>query len=655
MNGLLLSTPTENKDIKFSGKNIKNLDENEKAQKGDFFEDLIKNLLQELPNEENKNFLIGKLFDLPKDFDKNQEIMSHFSKEKLFLDKKEEVSIESLIQIASFLQNSNHKILDFPTDSKALKTSLLDLNVQKEFKNAKNIQDLLNIAQKHGIKVKNIEFFKEEKTLDLKTNSLVKKINSEEFFKTMDNQIKKLTTTEISKTKHNKDTKSNVLQNLLATQSKQNRNKTSLQTDTSLSKAPKTEEHPTAKVALNNKIIYKEHEVQKDTKLSKINTKEINKPTQDLQKTENDSTTKVILNNKEIDNKNISKDHEVQKNNKLSKINTKEINKPTQDLQKTENKFEKESTIKVSDPIINNQKTENKIKHNKLQNLKTVKPEDVNLSKTSEKIDIPVLQKYKDVSHETNTINKQAISSIYSSHPNKQTEVKNISSQNSKKDKKIQTKSLSQTIESAHKKIQTTHKDLKLSQLLQSSNKKDSEQPIQTQEVKKEFSTQLESSSKELETKDDNSPHPHTGETKTNINHIHKTNQNIDLKKTFHNFAQDFKEKVESYKAPLMKIKMQLTPGNLGDVDVTLINRGNNLHVSINSNTNTIALFVQNQAEFKNSLVNMGFTGLQMNFGDNGKDTPKDQSQKQNSKNSKNFEEENLENDNFEIIVPRYV
>ncbi len=610
MNGLLLSTPTENKDIKFSGKNIKNLDENEKAQKGDFFEDLIKNLLQELPNKENKNFLIGKLFDLPKDFDKNQEIMSHFSKEKLFLDKKEEVSIESLIQIASFLQNSNHKILDFPTDSKALKTSLLDLNVQKEFKNAKNIQDLLNIAQKHGIKVKNIEFFKEEKTLDLKTNSLVKKINSEEFFKTMDNQIKKLTTTEISKTKHNKDTKSNVLQNLLATQSKQNRNKTSLQTDTSLSKAPKTEEHPTAKVALKSN---------------------------------------------KIDNKFISKDNEVQKDTKLSKINTKEIDKPTQDLQKTENKFEKESTIKVSDPIINNQKTENKIKHNKLQNLKTVKPEDVNLSKTSEKIDIPVLQKYKDVSHETNTINKQAISSIYSSHPNKQTEVKNISSQNSKKDKKIQTKSLSQTIESAHEKIQTTHKDLKLSQLLQSSNKKDSEQTIQTQEVKKEFSTQLESSSKELETKDDNSPHPHTSETKTNINHIHKTNQNIDLKKTFHNFAQDFKEKVESYKAPLMKIKMQLTPGNLGDVDVTLINRGNNLHVSINSNTNTIALFVQNQAEFKNSLVNMGFTGLQMNFGDNGKDTPKDQSQKQNSKNSKNFEEENIENDNFEIIVPRYV
>ena len=591
MNGLLLSTPTENKDIKFSGKNIKNLDENEKAQKGDFFEDLIKNLLQELPNEENKNFLIGKLFDLPKDFDKNQEIMSHFSKEKLFLDKKEEVSIESLIQIASFLQNSNHKILDFPTDSKALKTSLLDLNVQKEFKNAKNIQDLLNIAQKHGIKVKNIEFFKEEKTLDLKTNSLVKKINSEEFFKTMDNQIKKLTTTEISKTKHNKDTKSNVLQNLLATQSKQNRNKTSLQTDTSLSKAPKTEEHPTAKVALKSN---------------------------------------------KIDNKFISKDNEVQKDTKLSKINKTEIDKPTQDLQKIK-------------------KEENKIKHNKLQDLKTVKPEDVNPSKTSEKIDNPVLQKHKDVSHETNTINKQAISSIYSSRPNKQTEVKNISSQNSKKDKKIQTKSLSQTIESAHEKIQTTHKDLKLSQLLQSSNKKDSEQPIQTQEVKKEFSTQLESSSKELETKDDNSPHPHTGETKTNINHLHKTNQNIDLKKTFHNFAQDFKEKVESYKAPLMKIKMQLTPGNLGDVDVTLINRGNNLHVSINSNTNTIALFVQNQAEFKNSLVNMGFTGLQMNFGDNGKDTPKDQSQKQNSKNSKNFEEENIENDNFEIIVPRYV
>ncbi len=589
MNGLLLSTATENKDIKFSSKNMKNLDESEKVKKGDFFEDLIKNLLQELPNEENKNFLIGKLLNLPKDFDKNQEIMSHFSKEKLFLNKKEETSIESLVQIASFLQNSNHEVLDFPTNSKELKTLLLDLNVQKEFKNAKNIQDLLNIAQKHDIKVKNIEFFKEEKTLDLKTNNLVKKINSEEFFKTMDNQITKTIPTETSKTKHNKSTKSNVLQNLLATQSKQNSSKTSFQTDASLSKTQKTEEQPTAKVTLKSN---------------------------------------------KIDNKVISKEYEVQKDNKSSKSNTKEIDKLTHDLQKTENK----------------------IKHNKLQDLKTVKPEDVNLSKTSEKIDILVLQKHKDVSHETNIIKKQqTISSIYFSHQNKQIEVKNFSSQNSKNDKKIQTQNLSQTIELAHEKIQTEHKDSKLSQLLQSSNKKNSEQNIQTQEAKKEFSTQLESSSKELEIKDDNSPHPHTSETKTNINHIHKTNQNIDLKKTFHNFAQDFKEKVESYKAPLMKIKMQLTPGNLGDVDVTLINRGNNLHVSINSNTNTIALFVQNQAEFKNSLVNMGFTGLQMNFGDNSKDTSKDQSQKQNSKNSKNFEEENLENDNFEIIVPRYV
>ena len=43
MNGLLLSTATENKDIKFSSKNMKNLDESEKVKKGDFFEDLIKN------------------------------------------------------------------------------------------------------------------------------------------------------------------------------------------------------------------------------------------------------------------------------------------------------------------------------------------------------------------------------------------------------------------------------------------------------------------------------------------------------------------------------------------------------------------------------------------------------------------------------------
>ncbi len=136
--------------------------------------------------------------------------------------------------------------------------------------------------------------------------------------------------------------------------------------------------------------------------------------------------------------------------------------------------------------------------------------------------------------------------------------------------------------------------------------------------------------------------------------HKHKTEQ-TDLKRTFNTFAQEFKEKVESYKPPLMKIKMQLSPGNLGDVDVTLINRGNNLHVNIQSNPNTIAIFTQSQAEFKNALVNMGFTGLQMQFGEHREGNRGQQQRGQNGKNHDTLTEEQTEMDGFELIVPRYI
>lgn len=95
--------------------------------------------------------------------------------------------------------------------------------------------------------------------------------------------------------------------------------------------------------------------------------------------------------------------------------------------------------------------------------------------------------------------------------------------------------------------------------------------------------------------------------------------RNITPKETLQYFSQDLKEAVDQYKAPITKLSINLNPNNLGEVEVTLIQRGNNLHINFNSNTNAMNLFIQNQAEFKNSLVNMGFTGLEMNFSDQGK------------------------------------
>jgi hypothetical protein len=142
-----------------------------------------------------------------------------------------------------------------------------------------------------------------------------------------------------------------------------------------------------------------------------------------------------------------------------------------------------------------------------------------------------------------------------------------------------------------------------------------------------------------------------SGDLISNRQNIKSDNQpkNTQLRQTFSSFAQNLKEQVENYKPPMMKIQMALNPKNLGEVDVTLINRGNNLHINFTSSPQTLNLFIQNQAEFKNSLVNMGFTNLEMNFSQNG------EKNRQEFANSENYEAYDEEEENLvEIVLPNY-
>ncbi|MCX2750933.1 flagellar hook-length control protein FliK [Campylobacter sp. MIT 21-1685] len=127
------------------------------------------------------------------------------------------------------------------------------------------------------------------------------------------------------------------------------------------------------------------------------------------------------------------------------------------------------------------------------------------------------------------------------------------------------------------------------------------------------------------------------------------------VKETLKYFSHDLKEAIEQYKAPVTKLSITLNPSNLGEVEVTLMQRGNNLHISFNSNTATMNIFIQNQTEFKNSLVNMGFTGLEMNFSDQGK---KEQNQGKN-RSAYGFKEalENSDEEqklNLEFVLAKY-
>ena len=131
----------------------------------------------------------------------------------------------------------------------------------------------------------------------------------------------------------------------------------------------------------------------------------------------------------------------------------------------------------------------------------------------------------------------------------------------------------------------------------------------------------------------------------------------LNLRQVFDNFATQLQEKISEYKPPITRFHLTLNPGNLGEVEITLINRGSNLHINFNSNNQTMQLFMQHQAEFRTSLVNMGFSELSMNFNDNSN---KEQSQGQNKRAKFTGEDGELvetaqsEESVLEVVLPKY-
>ena len=127
------------------------------------------------------------------------------------------------------------------------------------------------------------------------------------------------------------------------------------------------------------------------------------------------------------------------------------------------------------------------------------------------------------------------------------------------------------------------------------------------------------------------------------------------VRETFDNFSSNLKEQVAAYKSPFMRFNITLNPLNLGEVEITMVNRGNNLHINFSSNTQTMNLFLQNQAEFKNSLVNMGFTELEMNFSDQNQPKKGQKSYKGSKFSSDDAEQSEPSAPRLELVVPRYV
>lgn len=130
--------------------------------------------------------------------------------------------------------------------------------------------------------------------------------------------------------------------------------------------------------------------------------------------------------------------------------------------------------------------------------------------------------------------------------------------------------------------------------------------------------------------------------------------------------SADVKSAIEDYRSPFTRVKLQLNPQNLGEVDLTIVQRGKNLHVNITSNNTAINTLSMNANELRVQLNNNGINNATLNFsnGQQNSDTNAGGGHQQRHNEQRAHEEYNyFEHDeaneeilsSLEIIVPRYI
>lgn len=150
--------------------------------------------------------------------------------------------------------------------------------------------------------------------------------------------------------------------------------------------------------------------------------------------------------------------------------------------------------------------------------------------------------------------------------------------------------------------------------------------------------------------------------------HAHKADS-LEVKskeavQSMRHFAIDLKEAAESYKPPFTRVTMKLNPEKLGEVEVTLVQRGNNVHVNIqSSNASSVAFLAHNATELKAQLAGQGITNATMNFMSGGENQQQNQNGQQQQQQSNRFQSyqslQELESNEeqlsaLEIILPHY-
>lgn len=477
-------------------------------------------------------------------------------------DESDKISIfesASFMQILSLLDKLKTDTADVKLANLSTQLSSL-IKTEANFnalKGASNLSELLDIAKDLGLNVKNI---KVDRLLDLKAT--FPNLDKADFFKgAVDNVFKEIINNKISNVSKNLN---HNLENTTHTTSTHSTQKTNSKDSGSLlSQTLKN---------LDSILSSKESKHEKNDKVKSKIEEDTTDAKNTLKNIKNDEFAKNLT--EELNIKDKKNQDSLNKDNNL-----KDLNKESKDLNKDFNK-----------ELNKNQEKNNLNQENIQDQNKNLKNNDQNLN-----LD-------KNLNKEIVKDTQNLVSNLTQKDFNLNKELKN----NNKENKDIKQNFFDQKL---------NFENLNKTQVVQN---KENNANFNNNTTNKETFTQ-EQTKTHSENVDKNS----LDELNSLVKDLNKVTQNnarnITPKETLQYFSQDLKEAVDQYKAPITKLSITLNPNNLGEVEVTLIQRGNNLHINFNSNANAMNLFIQNQAEFKNSLVNMGFTGLEMNFSDQGK------------------------------------
>ncbi|HEF9471443.1 TPA: flagellar hook-length control protein FliK [Campylobacter coli] len=510
------------------------------------------------------------------------EVMSRLQKGAF--DESDKISIfesASFMQILSLLDKlktdtADVKLANLSTQLSSLIKTEANFNA---LKGASNLSELLDIAKDLGLNVKNI---KVDRLLDLKAT--FPNLDKADFFKgAVDNVFKEIINNKISNVSKNLN---HNLQNTTHTTSTHSTQKTNSKDSGSLlsqtlknldsilsSKESKHEKNDKVKSKIEEDVTDAKNTLKniKNDEFAKNLTEELNiKDKKNQDNLNKDNNLKDLIKDSTKQDKNSNK--ELKDNASTQELtNLKDLNKENKDLNKD---FNKELNKNQGD-----MQGQNKNLKNNNQNLNLDKNLNKEIVKDTQNLVSNLTQKDFNLNKELNNNNKENKDIKQNFFDQK------LNFENLNKTQVVQNKENNANFNNNTNKETFTQEQTK----------------THSENVDKNSLDELNSLVKDLNKA------------------IQNNARNITPKETLQYFSQDLKEAVDQYKAPITKLSITLNPNNLGEVEVTLVQRGNNLHINFNSNTNAMNLFIQNQAEFKNSLVNMGFTGLEMNFSDQGK------------------------------------